>query len=310
MLMLVRMRLAVASAALLLSTTAALAQPGPDQSSGPPQPQPAPNYGGPQPAPNYGAPQPQPQPYPQQQPQPQPQQYPQPQPQQYPQPQPYPQAQPQPYPAPYPQQYPQPQPAPYPQSYGQPAPYAPQYAPRPYYSAQPYAQAPVGGLTRPAIREIKKPGTAQLLAVGATGLGLLTFFAAADDNNEELALVGAGLTLIGPSAGHIYAGENGHAVKMSLLRTGALLTFIYGAVKSTEGDCIDYCYENTNNEGEAAMYLGGAVFVVSTLYDLYDSGRAARRFNEKAARTLTVGPTMMSSAHGGTSPGVALSGSF
>ncbi len=287
--MVVQMRLAVVSAALLLSTTVALAQPGPDQSYGPPpqpqpQPQPAP-YAPPQPAPNYE--QPQPAPYPQQVPQPAPN---------YGAPQ----------PAPYPQPYPQPQP------YSQPPaqPYAPQYAPRPYYPPQPYGQAPVGGLTRPAIRQIKNPGTAQLLAVGATGLGLLTFFAAADDNNEELALVGAGLTLIGPSAGHIYAGENGHAVKMSLLRTGALLTFIYGAVKSSEGDCIDYCYENDNDEGEAAMYLGGAVFIAGTLYDLYDSGRAARRFNEKAARTLTVGPTMMSSAKGGTSPGVALSGSF
>ncbi len=290
MLVLVRMRPAVAAAALLLSTTAALAQPGPDQSYGQPQPPPAPNYG----APNNG------QPYPEPHPQAQPQPYPQPQAQPYPQPQP----QQAPQPQPYPQQAPQPQP------YGQPAPYAPQYSPRPYYPAQPYAQAPVGGLTRPAVREIKNPGTAQLLAAGATGLGLLTFFAAADDNNEELALVGAGLTLIGPSAGHIYAGENGHAVKMSLLRTGGLLTFIYGAVKATAGDCIDYCQETTNGEGEAAMYLGGAVLVVGTLYDLYDSGRAARRFNEKAARTLTVGPTMMSSAKGGTSPGVALSGSF
>lgn len=292
----VRMRLAVVAAALLLSATAALAQPGPDQSYGPPQPQP---QSQPQPAPYAPV---QPQPYAPPQPAPHPQQ-PQPAPYAPPQPQTY--APPQ--PAPYPQPYPQPQP------YGQPGPaqpYAPQYSPRPYYAPQPYAQAPVGGLTRPAVRTIKNPGTAQLLAVGATGLGLLTFFAAADDNNGELALVGAGLTLIGPSAGHIYAGENGRAVKMTLLRTGGLLTFIYGAVKSTQGDCIDYCYETNNDEGEAIMYLGGAVFVAGVLYDLYDSGRAARRFNEKAARTLTVGPTMMSSAKGGPSPGVALSGTF
>ncbi|MBA3457885.1 MAG: hypothetical protein H0T42_32685 [Deltaproteobacteria bacterium] len=316
------MRLAVAVASLLLSTTAALAQPGapsPDQGYGPP---PAPTYAPQQPAP-YAPPQPQPAPSePAPQPAPQPGPYAQPQPAPYPQPQPAPYPQQYPQPAPYPQQYPQPQPAPYPhpQPYGQPAPYGQPYSPRPYYPPQPYtsqyAQPPVGGLalTRPAVREIKKPGTAQLLAVGATGLGLLTMFAGADDENEELVLLGLGMTLIGPSAGHIYAGEKGHAVKMTLLRAGGLATFVWGAVKQSESayDCIDYCYEedNDSSEGEAAMYIGGAVFVVGTLYDLYDSGRAARRYNEKAARALTVGPTMMSSAKGGQSPGVALSGNF
>ena len=58
------------------------------------------------------------------------------------------------------------------------------------------------------------------------------------------------------------------------------------------------------------MYVGGAVVLVSALYDFYDSARAANRYNEKAAKALTLGPTVMSSARGGTSPGVALSGSF
>ena len=38
-------------------------------------------------------------------------------------------------------------------------------------------------------------------------------------------LLGAGLTLIGPSAGHIYAGEGTHAVKASLLRAGGVVIF-------------------------------------------------------------------------------------
>jgi len=300
MLMTEEMRLAVATALVLFASSTALAQPGAttsEQPYGPPPtytpPPPPPTYGPPPPqAPIYGAPQPQaPQP---QAPQPQ---APQPQ-----APQPYP---PQPYP---PQPY---APQPYaPQPYA-PQPYAPQpYAPRPY--AAPYGQPPVGGLTQPVVREIKRPGTAQALAVGVTGLGLVAILGGADDNNEELALAGLGMMLIGPSAGHIYAGENGHALKMTLLRTGGFLTFLWGAVKQTSSyDCIDYCYEDTSdNEGETAMYLGGAVFVLGTLYDIYDSGRAARRYNTKAARALTLGPTMMSAAQGQTSPGVALSGSF
>jgi len=272
------MRLAAAAALVLFASTTALAQPGatgPDQPYGPPAPAPAPTYGQP-----YGAPQPQPQPQPQPYAPPPPQQqYPQ---QQYPQQQ-YPQ-----------QQYPQQQ---YPQQY-------PPYAPY-------QQQQPVGGLTRPlVVKQIKDPGTARLLSVGVTGLGFVGMLAGAKENNEELAWASLGLTLIGPSAGHIYAGEGGRALKMTLLRTAGLVTFVWGAVESTEGDCYDYCYENNNEEAEVAMYVGGAVVLISTLYDFYDSARAATRYNEKAARALTLGPTMMSSAKGGTSPGVALSGSF
>ncbi len=276
------MRLAVVAALLLIASSAALAQPGasqPDQAYGPPAPQPQPQP--------YAPPAPPPQEYPQQQPAP-PQQYPE----QYPRQQ-YPQQ-----PA-RPQQYPQVPQQGYPQQ-GYPQPYAP-------YQQQ---QQPVGGLTRPlVIKKIKDPGTARLLSIGVTGLGFVGMLAGADNNNEELAWASLGLTLIGPSAGHIYAGEGGHALKMTLLRTGGLLTFVWGAVKSVESGCFD-CSEPENSEGEVAMYLGGAVVLVSTLYDLYDSSRAATRYNEKAAKALTLGPTMMSSAKGGTSPGVALSGSF
>jgi hypothetical protein len=294
MLMVQPMRLA-AAAFLLLATSTALAQPGATSSDQ--------TYGPPPPPPTYRAPQSYPQPAPAPAPAPQPPPY-------APVGETAPYGQPAPY-APVDQPQP-PQPQPYGQPYGQPQ----QYSPRPYYApppaGAPYRQAPVGAVTQPVVREIKNPGTAQLLSIGATGLGLLGFFAGADDSNDELAIAGLGLTLIGPSAGHIYAGENGHAVKMTLLRTAGLLTFVWGAVKQTSSyDCIDYCYEDdSDNEGETAMYVGGAVFVLGTLYDLYDSGRAARRFNEKAARQLTVGPTMMSAARGGGTPGVALSGSF
>jgi hypothetical protein len=209
----------------------------------------------------------------------------------------------QPYGAPQPYA---PQPQPYPQPYArqpQPPP-PPQYAP---YQQQP----PVGGLTRSlVIRQIKDPTTARLLSVGVTGLGFLGILAAANDNSEQLGWASLGVMMIGPSAGHIYAGEGGHALKMTLLRTGGLVTFLWGALKSTEGKCLDYCYENENKDGEKAMYVGGAVVLLSTLYDFYDSASAANRYNEKAARAFTLAPTMMSSGTGGTSPGVALSGSF
>ena len=199
------MRLAVATAFLLLSSTAALAQPGAtqsDQSYGPPPPAPAPTYGqpyappAPAPAPTYGQPYaPAPAPAP---------------------PQPYPQQPQQPYypqqPSPPQQQYPQQQ---YPQQY-------------PPYQQQ---QQPVGGLTRPlVIKEIKSPGTARLLSIGVTGVGFLGILKAAEDDNEELGWASVGLTLFGPSAGHVYAGEGGHALKMTLLRTGGLLDVCVGCL--------------------------------------------------------------------------------
>jgi hypothetical protein len=284
------MRLVAAAAVLLLATTSAFAQPGatdPQPGYGPPPPAPTsqPTYAPPDPAPQGAEPYP-PQGHVPQQQYPAPQQHPAPQ--QYPAPQPYPAQQPQPYPAPRPYSI-----------------YQQGYQPQPYPA---YAQ-PVGGLTKPvAPRPLKKESTATWLSIGATAAGLGAMYLAAQDHNENLAIAGLAVTLIGPSAGHLYAGENGHAVKMSLLRTGGLVMMIYGGSQdNTAYDCIDYCQKK---DGQTAILVGGAVILGATLYDFYDAGRAARRTNEKAARALTVGPTMMSSSGGRSSPGVALSGSF
>ncbi|MDB4962731.1 MAG: hypothetical protein JWP01_2730 [Myxococcales bacterium] len=266
------MRFAATAAVLLLATTSALAQPGadyPQQGYGPPPPPPAPTS-----QPTYAPP------------------------------------------APAPQVTPPPPSQPYPpQGDAPPQPYS---APQPYptyqqgYQPQPYpAYAPVGGVTKPAIRPAKSESTATWLAIGATAAGLAATYVAVEEDNENLGVAGIALALIGPSAGHFYAGENGRAVKMSLLRTGGLLMMVYGAEQASNYayDCQYDCNYNDNNDGETAMLVGGAIILGATLYDFYDAGRAARRTNEKAARALTVAPTMMSS-QGVRSPGVALSGQF
>jgi len=176
----------------------------------------------------------------------------------------------------------------------------PSYTPAPYAPYAPHRAAP---------RAIKSESTATWLSIGTTALGFGAMMVAAEERNDALAWAGIAGVLVGPSAGHIYAGENGHAVKMSLLRTGGLVVFAVGALSaSSRPSCPQYCSYDDDN-GEAAMWLGGALVVGATLYDFWDAGRAVRRFNDKQQHSYMVAPTMLSSPAGAT-PGVALAGQF
>lgn len=57
------------------------------------------------------------------------------------------------------------------------------------------------------------------------------------------------------------------------------------------------------------MLVGGATFVVTALYDLYDAPRAARRRNARDAARWSIAPAPLAS-NGSIAPGVAFSGSF
>lgn len=188
-------------------------------------------------------------------------------------------------------------PTPAPQGYP-----APTYAPSPY--APVYAQPVV---TAPR----KSEATATWLSIGATALGLGAIALGGESRNEALAWAGVAGVFVGPSAGHIYAGEGGHAVKMSLLRAGGVVVLAVGALSAhSEPACIDYCgYDDDDSEANAAIWLGGALFVGATLYDFWDAGRAARRYNEKHQASYMFAPTMMSSPHG-AAPGLSLAGQF
>lgn len=199
---------------------------------------------------------------------------------------------------------PPPAPAPAPAPQGQPY-YGYGYGYQPQYMQQPQ---------QPMLDELKSSGTALLWSVGTTVAGVAAIAAAFDKESEGLLLVGAGLTLIGPSAGHIYAGEGSHALKASLLRAGGVLIFTLGAIAYDEryNDCYyDSCYYEENNDGETAMWIGGLIVVGSTLYDFYDAGRAANRYNDRKRKAMyQFSPTMMSTRGGGYTPGVGVTGSF
>jgi hypothetical protein len=87
--------------------------------------------------------------------------------------------------------------------------------------------------------------------------------------------------------------------------------FTLGAIEADNYECYDAYYCEDSSDGEAAMWIGGLIVVGSTLYDFYDSGRAARRYNDRRRKAAyQFAPTMMSKAGGGVTPGVGVTGSF
>jgi hypothetical protein len=177
--------------------------------------------------------------------------------------------------------------------------------------AQPALTPPVAPAPPPAELPHKDEATATMLAIGGTAVGVLALYAGGHNESEGLLWLGiAGLT-VGPSAGHIYAGENGHALGASLLRAGGMLMFGLGVIALvSSGDCIDDApCDGGNGGGEALLWVGGLTFAVTTLYDIIDASSAARRVNAKHARAWNVAPTVVPAANG-PAPAVSLIGRF
>ena len=184
-------------------------------------------------------------------------------------------------------------------------------------SAQPAMTAPVEP-TQASGAEVKSESTATALAIGMTLGGLALASAGVEHEDGTVVFGGIALMMIGPSAGHFYAGETGHGVKMTLLRTGGLLVLGAGLIETlTVADCAvtvggsSSCGSHDNHSsGEKLMWLGGATLVGATLYDLWDAHNAVHRANAKAARAWTVAPSIMAGASGTRIPALTLGGSF
>ncbi len=160
----------------------------------------------------------------------------------------------------------------------------------------------------PQLPAAKDEGTATLAALGATGLGYLMVIAGIHDANGTIGWTGIALTVIGPSAGHIYAGENAHAGMLSLVRAGALLTVALGFAEGddTDSKCV-YNHCGDTSGGGFLIAAGALTFVGATIYDLWDAHRAAARTN---TREWMVTPAMMSVPGSRAAPALAVAGSF
>lgn len=185
-------------------------------------------------------------------------------------------------------------------------------------SAQPAMTAPMEPPLVSAT-ETKSESTATALAIGTTLGGLALASAGAKHSAGTVVLGGIALMMIGPSAGHFYAGESGHGAKMSLLRTGGLLLLGVGLLASStvtycaappEGETSNCGTRDSHAIGEMMMWTGGATIVGATLYDLWDAHNAAHRTNKKAARSWAVAPSIMAGASGSAIPALTVGGSF
>ena len=165
-------------------------------------------------------------------------------------------------------------------------------------------------------RAEKSEAAATGLAIGVTAAGYALAFSGVANRANSSALGGAIGAMIGPSAGHIYAGETKHALGMSALRGVGVTTFAVGLFMGfARGDGAACCGSSHGGDadGNAAlgtMAAGAALFIGGTVYDLYDAHRAATRANERAAaRQLAIIPVL---SHGtqGASAGLALTGNW
>jgi hypothetical protein len=152
------------------------------------------------------------------------------------------------------------------------------------------------------------------LGLSALGTGFLILNEKDGHHGDWMQVTGiAALVLglaVGPSVGHIYAGEDGHAAGMALGRVSAAgvgLVLLVSALANM-GDC-ESC-SNSLGPGMVPALLLGLAIPISIIYDLVDAPRAARRSNTRHGLTnLSLAPVVIP---GRTLPGhgLALTGQF
>jgi cysteine-rich repeat protein len=176
----------------------------------------------------------------------------------------------------------------------------------------------------------KKPGAALAwslgITLGAMGLGGTTFDSLAPD--ADASRVGSiaasaallGMHIIGPSVGHLYAGERRHALRFTALRVASLGAALGGLAALSAAREEDGSIQGNAN---AALALGGVAligagstgYLVFMVGDLIDAPRAARRHNRalensQGKTAFSLAPTLIPAAQRAAAPGLALSASF
>lgn len=154
----------------------------------------------------------------------------------------------------------------------------------------------------------KSGGTATALAIGGTlgGFGLMALGGQLE--SEPLAYAGLGVFVVGPAAGHFYAGEATHGLVTSGVRAAGIATFAVGFDMSF---CIFECEPTDERRtGEALAFVGLGIYAAATLYDVIDAHQAADRANRRAAARALPAPVVLATPDGHRVPGLALAGRF
>jgi hypothetical protein len=176
--------------------------------------------------------------------------------------------------------------------------------------AQTPGETSVSPAEQAAVQDEKSPLVAFALPIAATSLSVLLTI----PGENPLSTAGVILFLVGPSAGHIYAGETETALFHAGLRTAAAATVLSGAVWLLVGtDCsLLFDDECEAPAGPTMLLVGGFVVgTASAIYSIVDAPYAARRQNRKAnALRLLLTPAPIVGPDHSAGVGVQLGGRF
>lgn len=175
--------------------------------------------------------------------------------------------------------------------------------------------APTAAVISPApevgpVPTLRDPGVARTLSLlgAAIPVGMVAVGLASDDSSAE-SLVTLGLlgTMVGPLAGHWYAGKI--ATKGLAMRLAGTAAVLVGGVMlvgcAFESEC------NSEALGTGLLIGGAAVSVGGMLHDVATADDSARAYNlAHASRSprLTLAPRLGPDGHGGMQAGLTLAG--
>lgn len=149
------------------------------------------------------------------------------------------------------------------------------------------------------------------LGASAASVGVIIAGSAIAEKNEvagfAVSILGTGLFVLAPSAGHFYVGEKRHGLIFSGVRLGTGVVAVLGG---------GFALTSIFGEANALSKVGGTMLVLGILggagllvYDVIDAPRAAKRINlalpEKRA-SVSLLPTLLSSPQSGPLSGRAL----
>jgi hypothetical protein len=135
------------------------------------------------------------------------------------------------------------------------------------------ALTPPDRLKVPGSAANKRPAFAGLRSVGLTYAGLIAgslILESGDSEELGIALM-ATSAIVGPSMGHLYAGDKTHAKKMITARAVAAGALALGAyqMSNSVSNCDFEC--NSSNDGLGLIITGATVGYALIIYDLVDS---------------------------------------
>lgn len=160
------------------------------------------------------------------------------------------------------------------------------------------------------VPELKSERSATAAAVAGTlaPIAVLGAAAAMDEGDVQtsLAVIGSVGLLVAPSAGHWYSGKlmtKGMALRLGGI--GVATTSLIAGRTLRLGEIVTDEDHNGNEVLIGGLVVGGGLVVAGIIYDIATADDAAREYNRKQARTLTVAPTMTND-----SAGFAIAGTF